>query len=88
MALAAAFGCSQNRIDKAPDPDGPLTRCDVKEGLTLDNLGRHRMTLPPGVAIALDIPVWLFLVVPVVGRFLIDFLNALNITVFLNFLKG
>jgi glutamate:Na+ symporter, ESS family len=29
-----------------------------------------------------------FLVVPVVGGFLIDFLNALNITVFLNFLKG
>lgn len=28
-----------------------------------------------------------FLVVPVVGGFLIDFLNALNITVFINFLK-
>ena len=28
-----------------------------------------------------------FLVVPVVGGFLIDFLNALNITVFLNWLK-
>jgi glutamate:Na+ symporter, ESS family len=28
-----------------------------------------------------------FLVVPVVGGFLIDFLNAVNITVFINFLK-
>ena len=28
-----------------------------------------------------------FLIVPVVGGFLIDFLNALNITAFLNFLK-
>jgi len=41
----------------------------------------ERIILPPCVAVALAIPVWLILVVPVVGRFLIDFLNALNITV-------
>ena len=30
---------------------------------------------------------WAFLIVPIVGGFLIDFLNALNITVFLNLFK-